>query len=100
MPMASTIVTMAGSPSGIAATARLIEVINISKAPYFLITPIIKIKAHIPIADNPSIFPVPSSLFCKGVSFFSSFAIIAAIFPTSVSIPVAVTTALPLPYVT
>ena len=97
IPMASTIVTIAGSPSGMAATARLIEVINISKGAYFLTIPIMNISAHIPTADIPSIFPVLSSLFCSGVSFFSPPAIIAAIFPTSVSIPVDVTIARPFP---
>ena len=100
VPMASTIVTMAGSPSGIAATARLMDVINISKGAYFLIIPITNITAHMPMAVIPSIFPVLSSLFCRGVSLSLLSSIMDAIFPTSVDIPVAVTAAFPLPPVT
>ena len=50
-------------------------------------------------ADRPSIFPVLSSLFCKGVSSVSLFEISLAIFPTSVFFPVSTTTAVPFPLV-
>ena len=45
-PIESTIVTIAGSPSGIAATASPTEVINISTADIFLSIPITKIYQY------------------------------------------------------
>ncbi len=91
---------MAGSPSGIAATARLTEVINISKGGRSLYKPIRNTKPQITSAAMPRTFPVLASLFCKGVSGVSSSIIILAICPTCVSIPVAITTPIPLPYST
>ena len=62
-PRASTIVTTAGSPSGIAATARLMDIINISSGGTFCIMPSINISAHIPRAAVPSMRPVLESPF-------------------------------------
>ena len=49
-PIAKTIATIAGNPSGIAATAKLIAVRNISNKSLFWINEIANIKIHIPIA--------------------------------------------------
>ena len=56
-PIESIIVTIAGSPSGIAATASPTDVINISFTGIFLNKPIINIRKHIPNAANPNFFP-------------------------------------------
>ncbi len=84
---------MAGRPSGTAATARLIAVINISNARIPLSTPIRKMSAQSPIATIPSVFPNCPNLRCNGVSSCSMPPIISAILPTSELIPVLVTTA-------
>ena len=97
VPIARTMVTMAGSPSGMAATARLMDVINISNGSYRLSMPMANMTAQMPTAARPSILPVFSSLFCSGVSFFVPSSMRDAIFPTSVDAPVSVTIALPLP---
>ena len=67
IPIASTIVIIAGNPSGIAATAKLTEVINISKGSAFLNSPIQNMTRHITNAPMPNIFPVCPNFFCKGV---------------------------------
>ena len=97
IPIASTIVTIAGSPSGIAATARLTEVINIGNGGCLRKSPIPKIMPQIISAPMPSSLPVSPSFFCKGVSRSSCSAKRAAIFPISVAMPVAVTATVPLP---
>ena len=99
-PIESIIVTIAGSPSGIAATAKPTDVINISIGSIFFITPIINITAHITKQTTPKIFPTSESFFCIGVSGASSFIIMFAICPIFVSIPVSVTIALPWPCTT
>ena len=90
---------MAGNPSGIAATAKEIEVKNISSKSLPWKNEIIKIRIHIPTAKNPRIFPSSLNFFCNGVSSFSSCSIILAILPISVFIPVPTTTPTPRPYV-
>ena len=97
IPIASTIVTIAGSPSGIAATARLTEVINIGNGGCLRKSPIPKIIPQIINAPMPSSLPVSPSFFCKGVSRSSCSAKRAAICPISVAMPVAVTATVPLP---
>ena len=67
-PMDNIIVTTAGNPSGIAATAKPIDVINISITGIFLKIPITKIAKHIKIAANPNFFPTSANFLCKGVS--------------------------------
>ena len=99
-PMAKTIVTTAGSPSGMAATARLMAIMNISSGATFSMTPSTKITAQITMAPTPRIFPVLSSFTCKGVCAGSSSIIIPAILPTCVRMPVSTTTALACPAVT
>ena len=99
-PIESTIVTIAGNPSGIAATASPTDVINISIGSIFLITPITKIIIHIIKHATPKIFPTCPSFICIGVSGALFSIIIFAIFPTSVCIPISVTIAFPCPFTT
>ena len=96
-PIDSIIVTIAGSPSGIAATANPTDVINISTGSICFIKPIAKIITHITKHAIPNIFPTSPSFFCNGVSGVSSSIIILAICPTLVFIPISVTTAFPCP---
>ena len=60
-PIASTIVDTAANPSGIAATAKLTAVINISITFFPYKIPIIKITTQIARATIPSVFPSLSS---------------------------------------
>ena len=90
-------VTTAGSPSGTAATARDMAVISISIRFRFWSSAIIKRAAHKSRDRRLNIFPSSPSLFCKGVSSSWLSLIRDAIFPISVSIPVAVTIPSPLP---
>ena len=62
-PIDSIIVTTAGSPSGIAATARPTDVINISLIDIPLNRPIINIARHITRHIIPKLFPIPASFF-------------------------------------
>ena len=99
-PIESIIVTIAGNPSGIAATASPTAVINISMGSIFLMSPIIKIIMQIAKHAIPNIFPTSPNFFWSGVSGASSSIIIFAICPTFVSIPVSVTIAFPVPLTT
>ena len=99
-PIAKAIVTTAGSPSGTAATAKLIPPKSICTTGSPLKMPIRATIAHIIRQKVTIISPSFSSLFCKGVSWVPADTIISAILPISVSIPVAITTAFPLPFVT
>ena len=105
-PMESTIVITATSPSGIAATARAIAVINESRAiskkalspnTTFVKISNAKMNTHTPKTSFVSTFESCSSLISRGVLPSSARVMALAILPISVSIPVAVTTALPLP---
>jgi hypothetical protein len=100
IPTASTIVTTAGSPSGIAATARETAVKNISSGGVPCTRPITKITAHSSSAPVPSTFPVTSSFFCRGVCGLSCMVSIRAICPTWVCMPVATTMPCPWPALT
>ncbi len=82
-----------------AATARLMAVINISIGGVPLIKPIKNITAQIAREAIPSVLPSSASLTCSGVIVFSS-SIMEAILPISVFIPVPATTIFPLPYTT
>ena len=94
---ASTIVTMAGSPSGTAATAREIAVISISPTSRFCRIAMPKRSTHKNTDTVPKILPRSANRFCKGVSStFAAFSI-PAIFPISVSIPMADTLPTPRP---
>ena len=96
-PIARTIVDTAGNPSGIAATAKLTAVRNISTTFFPYNNPIPKIAKHMAKATIPSVFPSLFNFSCNGVSPSSAEFIIFAIFPTSVFIPVSTTIAFPLP---
>jgi hypothetical protein len=101
-PMARTAVTMAGSPSGTAATARATPRMRTSKIAAGSRTPstsrmVATITAAMTSTTAPSSLPVRSSSFCSGVASSSVRRRRPATLPSSVSIPVAVTTALPRP---
>ena len=99
-PIDNIIVTIAGKPSGIAATASPTEVINISTGSIFLSIPITNIKAHIHKQAIPRVFPTSPSFLWIGVSGASFVIIIFAIWPTFVFIPVSVTIASACPFTT
>ena len=99
-PIESIIVTIAGNPSGIAATASPIDVINISEKGMFFKIPIINIAIQIIIHTVPNFFPTSESFLWRGVSGCSSEFIIVAIWPTFVFIPISVIIASPWPLVT
>ena len=99
-PIDNIIVTIAGSPSGIAATASPTDVINISIGFIFLKIPIINIKRQIIKQPIPKLFPTCPNFLCIGVSGVSFVIIILAILPTFVFIPVSVTIASPCPFTT
>ena len=88
---ASAIVTVAGSPSGIAAMAIVIPVISISKTGSPLKTPAAKTIRQTPIQMNATIFPSSPRRFWSGVCELSAFDIMLDIFPTCAFLPVAVT---------
>ena len=97
MPNAKIIVTIAGSPSGIAATAKEIDVNSMSNhsRPLNIPTPNIT-TATIKIAIV-KYFPKRFKFSCKGVIVSSEVANISAILPTSVFIPVPTTIPSPRP---
>ena len=99
-PIACTIVATAGSPSGIAATASDIAVISIESTDFPVDIPIRNIITHIILARSANVLPKLFNFFLRGVCLSCTSFIICAILPTSVSIPIAVTYPLPLPYVT
>ena len=92
-------VTIAGNPSGIAETASATAIMNISMTGIPSIIPTRKITAHAARATIPRYFPKDASFFCNGVCVLSSLSRRFATRPISVSIPVAVTTAIAVPYV-
>ena len=96
-PMESTIVTMAGSPSGMAETARETAVIKISRAGMPLDTPTTKMTAQAASARMPRYFPSCESFCWSGVCVSSSPSNRFAIFPISVCMPVAVMIAVAVP---
>ena len=91
------IVTTAGSPSGTAATARDMAVISISIRFLFCTSAMTKRAAQRSRDRMLSSFPSSPSLFCSGVSSSWLSLMREAIFPISVSIPVAVTIPSPRP---
>ena len=94
-------VTTAGKPSGIAATATATEVIKFFRSPSCRTKiPIMKIIAVTASTNADIILPSLLRLFSSGVFAALLPCSIAAILPISVSIPTAVTTAEPLPRTT
>ena len=96
-PMDSTTVTMAGRPSGIAETASETAVMKISMTGMPSITPTTKMIAQAASAMTPRYLPSCASRFWRGVCVSSSLSSRSAILPISVSMPVAVTTAVAVP---
>ena len=96
-PMERTIVTMAGSPSGIAETASETAVIKISSTSMPESSPTTKMTAQANSATMPRYLPSCASFFCSGVCPSSSPSSRPAMRPISVCIPVAVTTAVAVP---
>ncbi len=66
-PKARTMVTIAGNPSGTAATASVTAVINIPNGSCPRRTPITKMPTQIRMTEKPNCFPKTFSFFCKGV---------------------------------
>ena len=99
-PTASTMVTMAGSPSGMAATARATAVRNMSKMSRCWSMPTPNITAHTPTHTRESTRETSFIFRWRGVSPWPWRRRRPAIFPISVCIPVAVTTTLARPPVT
>ena len=101
-PIERIMVITAGSPSGIAATARAIATKNVSKITSpakdpFLINVNINTKILIPITSFVRVLESSAIFFWSGVSWLSVWAKASAILPISVSIPVETITALPRP---
>ena len=101
-PMDSTIVTTATSPSGMAATARETAIMNESSTTSTVKPPArssctTNTSAHMPSTSQVSIFDSWDIFICSGVCPSSAVARASAILPISVSMPVAVMTAVPRP---
>ncbi len=93
-------VTIAASPSGIAATARLTPSKNISVISFPLTIPIIVTREHITRHTATRILPKESSFLFKGDLSSSIFWIRFAILPISVFIPIVLTLNKPFPFTT
>ncbi len=101
MPIAIIIVTTAGKPSGIAATAIATDDIKFSISGLCLKnTPKAKIITAMAITPYEMTLPKASRFFCKGVCISDALSSISAILPISVFIPVDTTTASALPCTT
>ncbi len=85
-------VTIAANPSGIAATPSETAIIKISRIGRPYNKPTTNINTQIPKQIIDNIFEISAIFFCKGVMFSSSEINMPAIRPTSVFIPVSVTT--------
>ena len=96
-PSESTTVTIAGSPSGIAATAREIARRKLLSGGTLCRTPSRKITAQIASAPSPSTRPTFLSFCCRGVCGACCSSSIPAMRPICVCIPVSQTTAVPWP---
>jgi len=97
-PSAREIVTTAGRPSGIAATARAMLARSRSITSISVRTrPEMNTVTAIPMTSQPRNFPSSSSFFWSGVCVFFVVWTSFAIFPISVCIPVLITIAFPRP---
>ena len=101
-PMESTTVTTAARPSGMAATARDTATRKLSRMtspvkPPARSTCTPKMTTQMPRTSQVSIFESWLSFICRGVWPCSARESASAMRPISVSMPVAVTTALPRP---
>ena len=93
MPRERVMVETAGIASGMAATARMIEICSISTKGWSVRRPAIRTVTAAKSAAIMIAFPNLSSSISKGVFALLFPVSISLIFPTSVFIPVAVTTA-------
>ena len=98
-PRARTMVTMAGSPSGMAATARETAVRNMSSRSFPWMSPTPNITAHTHRHRKDRVFEISPIRRWRGVSVPSLSRSSPAIRPIWVSIPVAHTRAVPRPAV-
>ncbi len=98
-PIASEIVTTAGSASGTAATPRAMPKMNISMNGWPRSSPRPTMMATTTSVALASVLPTRSRLSWSGVRPVSTVCSMRAMAPNSVFIPVAVTTARPRPYV-
>ena len=104
-PSASTTVMMAARPSGTAATANETASSSESMTSSMPVKPSVMNRATITSAAMmhtamPRIFETCASSFCSGVASSSVWESMSAILPTCVFMPVPVTTARPVPWVT
>ena len=90
-------VTTAGSASGIAATPKLTEVKNINNIDCPCSKPTTNTTIHIASTVKARYRPKPDNRVCKGVFTLVSSCSSPAIWPISVSMPLATTTPLPRP---
>ena len=97
-PRARTMVTTAGRPSGMAATAREMATRSICRMLRCWTTPRRKRAAQRTTATTLNIFPRSPKRLCRGVSSVGVSLIIPAILPSSVSMPVATTIPSALPF--
>ena len=98
-PTARLMVTTAGRPSGIAATAKATDMVNISRMSDPIKRPDKNTRAQVITVITLSMPPSLASFSCKGVCSFLVSWMSFAIFPISAPIPILTTTALPLPFV-
>ncbi len=99
-PAASVMVTTAGRPSGMAATARLTAIRNISSGSTRWNRPMMKITKQMASAPMPRVRPTRASRCWSGVCGAAWLPIMRAMRPTCVRIPVSTTRPLPCPAVT
>ncbi|OIQ66196.1 hypothetical protein GALL_522360 [mine drainage metagenome] len=90
-PSANSTVTTAGKASGMAATARLMAVINISNGASPRSTPTAKITTQMASTANATRLPKTTRRNCSGVLRLLSCSIKPATLPSSVAMPVATT---------
>ena len=100
VPIESSAVTTAGRPVGIAATARATPVMNRVSNDSPRARPSSTTRTSATAAMDAMIFDRASSCFCRGVLLVSVLASMSAMWPISVSMPVAVTISSPRPRVT
>ena len=98
-PRASTMVTTAASPSGIAATARDTAVMKISSSSMPWSSPTPNMTTHTARQMMDRVLEISAIFFWRGVWLSSSVVSIWAMRPTSVSMPVEVTTQVARPLV-
>ncbi len=96
-PIARVIVTTAGRPSGIAATASAIEALNMSTKASPRTSPMTKVTAPRTRMTQSSVVENWAILRVSGVLRSAAPAMSCEILPTSVSSPIATTTPAPVP---